>query len=189
MGQSEPFSSVTSGGSSSNCFYYFQSSGNGIDFSHAVEKSVRSFGLAAQISEWILHKALEYNHSTSASWCFFPPSAPSGYPFGPRVVDQFVSFQKPSRSRVSSFSPIVDRCLPNRFGGGARPVRFMGGILVRSKPLRSPPEHSGTSCSPIVSSEQFRSSRFFGSSLFKSIQPLFKLSWSRACLDPCQLRW
>ena len=67
MGQSEPFSSVTSGGSSSNCFYYFQSSGNGIDFSHAVEKSVRSFGLAAQISELILHKALEYNHSTSAS--------------------------------------------------------------------------------------------------------------------------
>ena len=58
LGQSEPFSSVTSGGSSSNCFYDFQSSGNGVVISHAVEKSVRSSGLAAQISELNLHKLL-----------------------------------------------------------------------------------------------------------------------------------
>ena len=45
LGQSEPFSSVTSGESSSNCFYDFQSSGNGVDISQAVGKSVRSSGL------------------------------------------------------------------------------------------------------------------------------------------------
>ena len=36
-----------------------------------------------------------------------------------------------------------------------------------SKPRRFPRKHTGSSYSPIVSSEQFYSSRFFGSSFFK----------------------
>ena len=83
-------------------------------------KSVRSSGLAAQISELNLHKAFGYNRSTSASGCSFPPSAPSGYPFGPRLVDQSVSFQKPFSFKGSPPSVLLwtDACQTGLGGGG-----------------------------------------------------------------------
>ena len=169
LGQSEPFSSVTSGESSGYQFHGFQSAGKGEDVSQAVGKPFRPSGLCGSNLTRVEppQKALGSYSSTHPRGCTFPSIAPSGHPFGPSLVDQSIKLSEafPVQS-IPSLSPIVDRCLPNGLGG-PRPVRFLGRRLLGSEPRRFPHEHPGTSGSLFIPPEQSCSSRLFCQSLFR----------------------